>query len=160
MIYSLIRNKLVIVAVSVLVVIFIGAGIYLNIKNAPPAIKSVIKSQNTANIITVDYKEYEDKFSKSQQDSINKALTDYIHVTQTKETSNYSASSRKGSYSQILFEEKIPLTTLLIDVPNIHRTYEMSLDGGPDYDHEIMYIRCAPKDLQIDKSVECKDVQI
>ncbi len=160
MIFSRINRKSAFAIIAILLLVIIGLVVYSVIKAKQPEVSIETVSTTKVTPLNVDYGVYSNKFTTSDKASIDEAVASYIKQTVNKSSNAGNVIARAGSYEKTLFEGTIPKVALLFDVKKINRTYKMTLDGGPSYEFNILYVRCAPQNQQLDPSVECKDAEV
>lgn len=95
-------------------------------------------------------------FSNHTQTAITAEINSYLALDDIN-TNNVKGVVRKDSYTQDIAHDTT-VTTLLIDIPTIKRTYKVlsSASGTPDGDNSL-YIRCPSESELIYDTFDCKD---
>jgi hypothetical protein len=107
--------------------------------------------------VSVDYKEYAQKYSAADQELIRDAFIGKIGVDLSKKSGSYGAVARSGSYTESSSEPEITISELIFDIKELAHTYIVRFDGQADQDYHVLSIRCAPQSQQIDQVTTCKD---
>lgn len=148
------RRKISITAGVVVIILLATWGLSLL---APKNTDQQATDESTPSSLTVkglDDSKY--LFSVATQTAIITEISSYLALDNIN-TSKMEGAVRQESYTQ---EEtdNTTITTLLIDIPVIKRTYKVisSASGSPDGDNSL-YIRCPSKNELIYDTFDCKD---
>jgi hypothetical protein len=153
MIWRLLRRKSFMIAAAVLIVIG-GALVFVLLSSGNDvSIESVEESQQSPDIVDVDYGTYPAVFTNDTKELIDSSLSSLLKKDNVKDI---KVVAREGSYQESLVENT-PVKQLLLDISSLKRTYLVYKSEGGVGNENILYVRCADKQVQLSPDWECID---
>lgn len=152
MMSGLLSSKKFWIVLGIVVLVVIGLAIFLASKNDEVAIthtETLTPSQSDANI---NFSEYGSSFSEEDRRLIAESLGRQLG----KEGQDLKGVVRSGSYSESVVDNT-PVKQMLIDVASLKKTFLVYKTSGGSGGQNILYVRCAPQESQLEPSWECID---
>lgn len=151
------RKQFIAISVGAILLIILIVVVVIVSGQKTITIEAVQQSQPRKGL--VDFGSVAKKFSAEEKETMTQGLVDFIQPSGSKTTlENGAIVAREDSYKKTLFEDKIPVVTILFDVEKLQRTYILRWDGGEEYEFNILSVKCADASEQQEAGWECKDV--
>lgn len=90
-------------------------------------------------------------------EAINTSIMGVIVKNVALPAETYDATYRQGSFSQSKFPDGKPLSTFLVDIPEIQRTFLIEVEGNPQTESMTIYTLCPQPGQSAYGDKECID---
>jgi len=158
MISTFFSYKRVIIALAVVLVFVVSVVVSMYMSSSPDVIITDSEISKPMLSTQVNYGEYDKYYTDTEKSSILSKIATAIKISTNKQSGSYEAVARNGTYTETLFEQTVPIRELLFDIRAIPVSYIIRFDGSEQGEYDILSIRCAPQDQQIDPTKTCKDL--
>lgn len=149
------KRKVLIVFILVVIFILLIAGVFALIsKNKSD---DAAEEYVTTNVETSGLDAALEKIPGVEQETVNTSIMGIIRKNIASPKESYAANYRQNSFTQSQTASGIPLSTFLVDIPEIERTFLVKVEGSQQTASMTIYTLCPLPGQSIYGEKSCND---